>query len=175
MHLFCVYVVLCVGCGLAIGWSLVQGILPTVYSCTLRNWNSGQGPKGCKAIERKKIKFSLCLINQTTRHRNIWRSGGIAPSFLISAVHGSELSASHTGRFTPREIIPSAHWIEGLVSPEPVWTLWSRESLFSLPTTVPRPVAIPTELSRKLTSINAQLRNGGAVPPFPHVSSWYGA
>jgi hypothetical protein len=31
VHLFCVYVVLCVGSGLATGWSPVQGVLPTVY------------------------------------------------------------------------------------------------------------------------------------------------
>jgi hypothetical protein len=40
--LFCVYVVLSVGSGLAAGCSPVQGVLPTVY--ILRNWNSGQGP-----------------------------------------------------------------------------------------------------------------------------------
>jgi hypothetical protein len=31
MHLLCVCVVLCVGCGIATGWSPVQGVLPTVY------------------------------------------------------------------------------------------------------------------------------------------------
>jgi hypothetical protein len=31
MRLFCVCVVLCVGSSLAMGWSLVQGVLPTVY------------------------------------------------------------------------------------------------------------------------------------------------
>jgi hypothetical protein len=30
VHLFCVRVLLCVGSGLATGWSLVQGILPSV-------------------------------------------------------------------------------------------------------------------------------------------------
>jgi hypothetical protein len=32
VRLFCVCVVLCVGSGLATGWSPVQGVLPTVYS-----------------------------------------------------------------------------------------------------------------------------------------------
>jgi hypothetical protein len=51
--LFCVYVVLCVGSGLATGRSPVQGILPTVYR--LRNWKSGQGPTNdYRAIERWK-------------------------------------------------------------------------------------------------------------------------
>jgi hypothetical protein len=31
VRLFCVYIVLCVGNGLATGWSSVQGVLPTVY------------------------------------------------------------------------------------------------------------------------------------------------
>jgi hypothetical protein len=45
--LFCVCVVLCVGIGLATGWSPVQGVQPTEYR--LRNWKSGQGPQ---AIDR---------------------------------------------------------------------------------------------------------------------------
>jgi hypothetical protein len=44
VRLFCVSVVLRVGSGLAMGWSPVQGVLPTVYR--LRNWKSGQGPQG---------------------------------------------------------------------------------------------------------------------------------
>jgi hypothetical protein len=43
VRLFCVCVVLCVDCGLATGWSPVQGDLPTVYR--LRN-KIGQGPQG---------------------------------------------------------------------------------------------------------------------------------
>jgi hypothetical protein len=31
MRLFCICIVLCVGRGLATGWSTVQGVLPTVY------------------------------------------------------------------------------------------------------------------------------------------------
>jgi hypothetical protein len=44
--------ILCVGRGLATGWSPVQGVLPTVYR--LRNWKRGQGPKGCTAIARER-------------------------------------------------------------------------------------------------------------------------
>jgi hypothetical protein len=44
VRFFCVCVVLCVGSGLATGWSLVQGVLPSVYR--LRNWKSSQGPQG---------------------------------------------------------------------------------------------------------------------------------
>jgi hypothetical protein len=62
VSLFCVYVDLCVGSGLVPGWSPVQALLPTVYR--LRNWKSGQGPKGCRAIERElylDISFVVCL------------------------------------------------------------------------------------------------------------------
>jgi hypothetical protein len=49
--LFCVCVVLCLGSGLATGWSPVQGVIPTVYR--LRNCKSWQGPtKRYKAIDR---------------------------------------------------------------------------------------------------------------------------
>jgi hypothetical protein len=44
VRLLCVCVVLCVGSGLATGWSPVQGILLTVYR--LGDWKSGQGPQG---------------------------------------------------------------------------------------------------------------------------------
>jgi hypothetical protein len=44
VRLFCVSVVLCVGTGLATGWSQGQDVLPTVYR--LRNWKSDQGPQG---------------------------------------------------------------------------------------------------------------------------------
>jgi hypothetical protein len=62
VRLFCVCVVLCVGSGLATGWSPVQEVLPTV--CTSRNWKSGQGPtKGCTAIDR-----TTCSSRQVILH-----------------------------------------------------------------------------------------------------------
>jgi hypothetical protein len=52
----CVYsvcVVVCVGSGLATGWSPVLGVLPIMYR--LWNWKSCQGPtKGCRTIERER-------------------------------------------------------------------------------------------------------------------------
>jgi hypothetical protein len=45
-------------------------------------------------------------------------SGGISPPFLASALHGSERSTSHPGRFTPKEIDPGIHWIVGWVGPQ---------------------------------------------------------
>jgi hypothetical protein len=44
LRLFCVCVVLCVGSGLAMGWSRVQRVLLTVYRTN--NWKSDQGPPG---------------------------------------------------------------------------------------------------------------------------------
>jgi hypothetical protein len=51
VRLFCVCVVLYVGSGLATDWSLVQGVLSTVYR--IKKLKRGQGPtKDCRAIER---------------------------------------------------------------------------------------------------------------------------
>jgi hypothetical protein len=44
MRLFCVCVFLCLGRGPAKGWSLVQGVLPSVVKW-LRNWIIGLGPE----------------------------------------------------------------------------------------------------------------------------------
>jgi hypothetical protein len=46
-----------------------------------------------------------------------WGSGGIAHTFLIVALDGSEWSASCPGCFTPRERAPGTHWIGGWVGP----------------------------------------------------------
>jgi hypothetical protein len=45
-------------------------------------------------IINKKVKFSLCLINQVPFHEDVWGSGGITPPFLTSVLEGGELSAS---------------------------------------------------------------------------------
>jgi hypothetical protein len=43
----------------------------------------------------------------------VWRSGGIAPSFLTSALVGGECSASLPGRFIPRQWAHGIHSIGG--------------------------------------------------------------
>jgi hypothetical protein len=48
---------------------------------------------------RQKVRFSLCLIKHHAM--KIWGIGGIAPPFLISALNGTEWSASHDSHFTP--------------------------------------------------------------------------
>jgi hypothetical protein len=53
MCLFCVYVVLCLGRGLATSWSLVQKVLPSVKWSW--NWKiRGQGPRGLWSQWKKK-------------------------------------------------------------------------------------------------------------------------
>jgi hypothetical protein len=49
---------------------------------------------------KKKVKFSLCLINQETRREDVLGSGSTAPSFLTSALDGGVVS------FTPRPFYP---------------------------------------------------------------------
>jgi hypothetical protein len=40
------------------------------------------------------VNLSLCPINRALRHEDIWRSGGMTPSFLTSPLGGGEWSAS---------------------------------------------------------------------------------
>jgi hypothetical protein len=54
---------------------------PVLWSC---NKNQVRGDK---------VKLSLC--------EDVWKSGGIAPSFFTLAVDGGEWSASRPGRYDP--------------------------------------------------------------------------
>jgi hypothetical protein len=65
----------------------------------------------------KKVNLSLCLIIYALCYEDIWGSGGITPLFLTSVLDGGEWSASHACRFTPGEIAPGTHWVEGWVGP----------------------------------------------------------
>jgi hypothetical protein len=56
VRLFCVYVVLCVGSGLATGWSPVQGVLPTVYR--IRNLKKRSMSKGLYSHREKISSWS---------------------------------------------------------------------------------------------------------------------
>jgi hypothetical protein len=57
----------------------------------------------------------------------IWRSGGLVPSFLTSALDGGEWLTSRPGYPNPGTSPPEPiGWDTGW-SPEPVWTLWNRE------------------------------------------------
>jgi hypothetical protein len=76
--------------------------------------------------------LALCLINYALFHDDLWGSGGIAPSFLTSALDGGEWSLSRPGRFTPDQD-------RRLGGPQ------SRSGSCG-----EEPVAIPTKLSRLL-------------------------
>jgi hypothetical protein len=68
---------------------------------------------------------------------------------LILALDGDEWSASHPGRFTPGEIVPGTHWIEGWVGPRASLDVVEKKKILPLLGSEPRPsslllVAIPT-------------------------------
>jgi hypothetical protein len=58
-------------------------------------------------------------------------SGGVTPPFLTSVLDGGEWSASRPGRFTSAERSPVPNEQEAGWAPDPVWTLWSRETFLA--------------------------------------------
>jgi hypothetical protein len=78
------------------------------YSATLK---MGGGP--LTQFENRQSTLQLCSL----RHEDIRESGGIAPTFLTSALDGGEWSASRPCRFTPGEVAPGTHGIGGWVGP----------------------------------------------------------
>jgi hypothetical protein len=80
VRLFCVCVVLCVGSGLATGWSPVQGVLTTVYR--LRNWKSGQGLQGLlshRCLQNGNFPFTARISYQTYITRQSLRWDTVSP------------------------------------------------------------------------------------------------
>jgi hypothetical protein len=73
----------------------------------------------------KKVKFSLCLVNQTPCNENLWGNGRIAPPFFTSTLDEGEWSASRPGSFTPGKSPPVPIGWEAGWAPEPVWTMWA--------------------------------------------------
>jgi hypothetical protein len=55
-----------------------------------------------------------------------WWRGDIAPPFLTSALDGGGRSVLCPGRFTPREIARTIHWIGIWVNPRASLKLWRR-------------------------------------------------
>jgi hypothetical protein len=64
-------------------------------------------------LHKVKVKLSLCLINYATCHKDVGESGGTAAPSFTSGLHGGKWSASRSGRFTPGDGAPGAHWIRG--------------------------------------------------------------
>jgi hypothetical protein len=82
--------------------------------------------------------------------------------FLTSALAGGEWSASRPCRFTPGESSPGIHWIGGWVDPRADLDDMEKRKFLTLPglgtptpwSSIPYPVAIPTELSRLIMLAN---------------------
>jgi hypothetical protein len=64
-----------------------------------------------------KVKLSLWLNNYAQRREDIWRSRGIAPLFLTSALDEDEYTAPRPGSLNPRYGTPGTHWIGSCVGP----------------------------------------------------------
>jgi hypothetical protein len=67
-----------------------------------------------------KVKSSLCC-NWAPRHESVlgeWRH--TSKHCFTTALDGGEWSASHHGRFTPRETAPGNHWTGDWVGPRTV-------------------------------------------------------
>jgi hypothetical protein len=64
-------------------------------------------------LVKVKAKLSLCF-KRAPRHE------GVLGDSLTSALDKGEWSASHPGRFTPRERAPGTHWIRGWAGPRAV-------------------------------------------------------
>jgi hypothetical protein len=90
----------------------------------------------CNMVKVKvqvKLKLSLCF-NRAPRNEDIleeWRYS--LTQSLTSVLDGREWSASHPGRFTPRERAPGTHWIGGWVGPRAVCTRKSLRNIFYTP------------------------------------------
>jgi len=54
------------------------------------------------------------MLNQTPRHEEVLGEWRCSSTHSTSALHGGEWSASHHGRFAPREGAPGTQWIGGL-------------------------------------------------------------
>jgi hypothetical protein len=77
MRLFCVCVVLCVGSGLATDWSLVQGVLPTVYRNKKLKKRAKIQQKGCRDGRWMGPGFISRI-----RYRLFWMTSVIAMVYL---------------------------------------------------------------------------------------------
>jgi hypothetical protein len=71
----------------------------------------------CNNKIKVNVNLSLCF-NWALRHEGELGEWMYSPIHsLTSALDGGEWSASHPGRFTPRERAPGTHWIGGWVGP----------------------------------------------------------
>jgi hypothetical protein len=53
------------------------------------------------------VKPFVCLINLALCHEDVWKTGGIPPSFVTSALDEGEWSVLSIGCFTPGKELPA--------------------------------------------------------------------
>jgi hypothetical protein len=94
-YIYSVCVVLCVGRGLAKGWSPVQGFLPTVYR--IKKLKSGHGPtKGCTANNNNNNNLDWSGPNIGTNVKQKLEAGTSVNQFDKFAVKMKEANATRT-------------------------------------------------------------------------------
>jgi hypothetical protein len=91
------------------------------------------------------------------RHGDVWKTEGIAPPILTSALDEDKWSAPHLGRFTPGETASCIHCIGGWVVTREDLDVMAKRKL-SCPCRELNPgriqhVAIPTKRSRLIYNI----------------------
>jgi hypothetical protein len=105
-----------------------------------------------------------------------WRCS--STHYLTSALDAGKWSASHPGRFTPRERTPATHWIGGWVGPRAVLDAVvkrkihnpCRESNPRTPIVQPLAQRCTTELSRLLYTFSRTLND--ASPSNKTLGKW---
>jgi hypothetical protein len=75
----------------------------------------GSEPRSRDRLSCVTVKLSLCLINLAPCDEHTGESGGIAPPYLTSTLHGGEWPALCPGRFIPGKITPGTNWLGGWV------------------------------------------------------------
>jgi hypothetical protein len=76
---------------------------------------------------------------------------------LTSALVGGEWSASRPGRFTPGERAPGIYWIRGWLGYRVIFDQGVKRQEHEAGHSDPS---------------SAEVKNGGAIPPLLHTSSW---
>jgi hypothetical protein len=163
----CIYsvsVVLCVGSGLATGWSPVQGVLPCIE---LRNSKSGQGPaKDCRALIITIIIIIIIIVSFAfIASLQIILLLFDKPPIRLGSQYSSVGKATGYGldgwdsipgnvRFSLHHSVQTGSRAHPALSPGV--KRQGREADHSPPS-------------------SAVVKNGGAIPPLPHMSSRHNA
>jgi hypothetical protein len=112
VRLFCVCVVLCVGSGLATGWSSFQGVLPTVYRIKkLKKRPRSKRLYSHRKREEKKFGiFHVHLIPFSSILSKCLKKGGISIPFYQVVNTPFSLPPLIAGRNVVPSLIPVPYW-----------------------------------------------------------------